>query len=75
MGDEIIARWESRGGANWIELLTDGKYCFYNGNDCGGSCGRMTKDEALAYLTGRIASGEFAPNTAKNPSTYMKRVI
>lgn len=67
-----IARWESRGGAHYVELRKSAYGYSYRGRSCGGSLGAIGSDEeALAVMQARVDSGYFLPDSAKLP---MKRV-
>ncbi len=75
-----IARWEAKGGKQYLELYHDtnaaGPYYSYEGNDCGGTLPRQENDEAaIAYMErpwGRGGAGPVTVLRSDFPST--KRV-
>lgn len=71
--DACVARWESRGGAHWVELW-HGPYDFHyvSGNSCGSVCNpSFPVESAVLVMASRLARGQFLPDKAKLP---MKRV-
>lgn len=68
----VLARWESRGGAHYVELYKFAGGYGYTGNGCGGTLDAVESDEAaVAIMQTRVDSGYFLPDSAKVP---MKRV-
>lgn len=68
----VIARWESRGGAHYVELRKSAGSYGYTGRNCGGQLGAVESDEAaVAIIQARVDSGYFLPDSAKVP---MKRI-
>lgn len=68
----VLARWESRGGAHYVELRKSAGGYGYTGNGCGGSLGAVESDQAaVAIMQARVDSGYFLPDDAKLP---MKRI-
>ncbi len=65
MDRKMIARWESRGGAHWVEVFRDEYGYSYKANGAGGFIG--SSQEALDLLNLRIAKGDFLPDAAKTP--------
>jgi len=69
----VLARWESRGGAHYVELRKSAGGYGYTGCGCGGSLGAVESDQAaVAVIQARVDSGYFLPDNAKLP---MKRVV
>jgi hypothetical protein len=69
----VIARWESRGRAHYVDLEDRNGYYGYTGNGCGGSLAPVATDgEAIAVMQARVDSGYFLPDSAVVP---MKRVV
>lgn len=50
----LVARWESRGGKYWLELLRDAGGWSYKGNGCGGFLGPVTEMQALQRIQREI---------------------
>jgi hypothetical protein len=71
---KVIARWESRGRAHYVELEDRVSYYSYTGNGCGGSLPSpiRTPAQAITYMQAKVDSGYFLPDKAVTP---MKRVI
>ena len=71
---KVIAKWESRGRAHYVDLEDRGTYYSYTGNGCGGSLpGAVVTDaHAVAVVQEKVDSGYFLPDRAVVP---MKRVI
>lgn len=67
-----IARWESRSGKHWVDLLHDGEHASYRSEDCGGFLGRITEAEAIERLTAKVQSGYFQPDANKTPMQQVK---
>lgn len=73
MSADVLARWESRGGAHYVELTRSLAGYGYTGCGCGGCLGAIGSDEAaIAVMQARVDSGYFLPDSAKLP---MKRVL
>jgi len=69
----VVARWESRGGAHWVELQDNAGQYSYVGNGCGGILGPVASVQAAVLnLQARVDSGYFLPDNAKLP---MVRII
>jgi hypothetical protein len=69
-GRILIARWESRGGAHWVDLHEDGSGNFGYSTDGGcGNLGKMTREEAMATMEGKL--GYLTPDKLK---TGLRRV-
>lgn len=71
--DSCVARWESRGGAHWVELW-HGPYDYHyiSGNGCGAVCSpHAPLVAAELVMAAMLARGCFLPDNAKLP---MKRV-
>lgn len=50
--DNLVARWQTRGGKHWLELyrFENGGY-FYRGNGCGGNLSKLESDnDAIEYM-------------------------
>lgn len=62
MEDRLVARYESKGGAHWVDILKrqDGTYR-YRSNSGGGS-GLFMED-----ILRKVKSGLFLPDDAKTP--------
>lgn len=72
MKKKIIARWESRGGAHWVELYRDEYGYGYSANDASGFLGRLATDSHAILLVGdKVDSGYFLPDAARTP---MRRI-
>ena len=68
----VLARWESRGGAHYVELHESAGGYGYTGNSCGGGLGAVESNEAaIAIMQARVDSGYFLPDNAVVP---MKRI-
>lgn len=64
---ELIERWESKGGAHWVEIYDDGDNDYsYKSSSGGGYVGRDLTD-----LYRRIEEGYFQPDKNVTP---MRRV-
>lgn len=58
MDKTLIARWESRGGKDWVELWHDEFGYSYQGNGCRGWFGEgTTLRQAMAFMERETASG------------------
>ena len=69
-GRILIARWESRGGAHWVDLHKDSSGNFgYSTDGGGGHLGKMTQEEAMATMEGKL--GYLTPDKLK---TGLRRV-
>lgn len=69
----LLAKWESRGKAHYVELYQDGISYNFRGNDCGGCLGSIeTVEMAVAIMQRKVESGYFLPDNAILP---MKRVV
>jgi hypothetical protein len=70
----IVARWQSRGGAHWVELHAfDNGGFFYRGNGCGGNMtATLDQSAAVAQIQQRVDAGEFLPDAARVP---MRRTV
>jgi hypothetical protein len=54
----LIARWESRGGKDWVELWHDQYGYSYRGNTCRGWLGESTTPEqAVLFMERETAAG------------------
>jgi hypothetical protein len=72
MRQTIIARWESRSGKHWANLIEHEDGCYtYDSPDAGGCIGVLPRGEAMETMQGKVASGYFLPDNAKTP---MRRV-
>lgn len=72
----MLARWESRGGAHWVELRVSNGCYSYAGRDCGGCLGVLESDEAaVAVIQAKVDSGYFLPDSAKLPMKLVRRVL
>ncbi len=71
--DSCVARWESRGGAHWVELWSGPyDYHYVSGNGCGSICHpNHPVESAVLVMQAMLARGRFLPDDAKLP---MKRV-
>lgn len=72
---EVIARWESKRGKDWIEVYeqTSAFDVSGYGYDCrtgGGWMGHVTRDQALAEIERRLATGCFC-----SQKTPMRKVV
>ncbi len=69
----VLARWESRGRAHYVELRKSSGCYSYTGNGCGDGLGAVESDQAaVAIMQARVDSVHFLPVNAKLP---MKRVL
>jgi hypothetical protein len=71
----VIARWESVGGAHWVEaIVTPDSFRFggYRANNACGSTGTEGIPDTLAAVQKKVDSGYFLPDAAKLP---MRRVL
>ena len=70
----VIARWESRGGAHYVDLVDHHGYYGYTGKGCGGSLPAVvvTDAHAVAVVQAKVDTGYFLPDKAVTP---MKQVI
>jgi hypothetical protein len=58
MDKHLIARWESRGGKDWVELWHDEFGYSYRGNGCRGWFGEgTTLRQAMTFMEREAASG------------------
>ncbi len=70
----VLARWESRGGAHYVDLEERRDYYAYTGSGCGGSLYRsvVTDAQAVAVMQAKVDTGYFLPDKAVVP---MRRVV
>lgn len=55
---EVVARWESRGGKDWVELCHDEHGFSYHGNGCRGWFGEgTTLPQAMTFMEREAAAG------------------
>lgn len=66
-----IARWESKSGKHWVDLLHDGTFAAYTAPNCGGYLGTMTPNAAISAMQQRVDTGYYQPDANKTP---MKKV-
>lgn len=71
MDKQLIARWESKRGKDWVELWHDEYGYSYKGNTCGGSLGNATLAQAMTFMERETAAGMQVFCTQASP---MKRV-
>lgn len=57
MTETLVARWESRGGRDWVELRKDAYGYVYSGNGCSGGLGTATLEQAMEFMEQRTAAG------------------
>jgi hypothetical protein len=79
--ETMIARWESRSGKHYVELfynpefkLADGRIVIdahYRAPHAGGGITATSREDAIAKMEARVASGYFQPDANRTP---MKRV-
>ena len=64
-----VARWESRGGKDWVDLFKGEWGYHYSGRDCGGSLGGcITSDaQAVSAMQERIDQGGYQADANKTP--------
>jgi hypothetical protein len=82
MATDVIARWESRGGKYWVELMYNPAFrlangtvvisAHYQGGGCGGGIAATSEDNAIATMQSRIDAGCFQADANKTP---MRRVL
>lgn len=72
MEKTLVARWESCGGKDWVELWHDQLGYTYDGNGCGGSLGAATLEQAMTFMEQRTAAGMQLFCSQKSA---MKRVV
>ena len=70
MERQVIARWESRRGKDWVELYKDQWGYGYAANGSGGFFGRVSETRALEEMERRIFIGMYASQTKP-----MKKVV
>jgi hypothetical protein len=70
----IIAKWESRSGKHWVQLIKQGSGYSYTSPDAGGSLGsNVTTDaQAIQALADKVLTGYFQPDANTTP---MQRTI
>lgn len=52
----VVARWESSGGKNWLELRKDKTGYSYRGNQSGGNLGDISTGDAMREMMKRVAA-------------------
>ena len=74
VGDDLIARWESRGRKYWADLYAksdpSGRYYSYRSDDGGGVLAAKSRSAAIAEMEKKIAY--LTPDRHKNP---LRRVL
>lgn len=68
----IVARWESRSGKHWVNLVSDQWGYGYESVSCGGWMGQVSYASALASIQGKIDMGYFQPDANKLPMQRVK---
>ncbi len=68
----VIARWESRGGAYCVNLVDYGNFYGYTGKPCRGSLAPVATDsEAVAVMQAKVDSGFFLLDRAVLPMKWI----
>jgi len=63
-----LMRWESKGGAHWVELYSTQGVYYYRSTNGGGTLPRQRNNAAaLALMESRVEAGEFLPDKAVVP--------
>ena len=64
----MTARWESRSGKHWVELVAyeSGGYG-YRSPGMGGCIGNVTEAEAIASIQSKVDAGYFQPDANVTP--------
>lgn len=57
MDKQLIARWKSQRGKDWVELWHDEYGYYYRGNTCWGSLGNATLEQAMTFMNRETATG------------------
>lgn len=72
MQEKVIARWESKSGKYWVEIVRSEAGNLHNRSvwESGSFGAGVTEDEAIAQIEGRLS--DFQPDAHKTP---MRRVI
>jgi len=68
---DVIARWESRGGKDWVELYETNYDFRFRSNGHRGYAGK-TYEDAMAYMRPRVAKDAYLFCSQKSA---MKRVV
>lgn len=68
--ENLIARWESKSGKHWADMLaTTGhpRYFTYTAPGCGGSFGEASLDASLKAMQEKVDDNFFQPDANKTP--------
>lgn len=62
-----LARWQTRGGAHWVELYCDSYGYSYRARGAMGFLGKLDGDDITAIGLMELRLADFAPDKAKTP--------
>lgn len=69
----MIAKWESKSGKHYVNLIKYGEGYGYTSSDGGGYFGNLScNEEAIALMQAKVDNGYFQPDANKTP---MHRVV
>lgn len=72
MEKTLVARWESRGCKDWVELWHDEWGYSYRGNTCGGSFGNAPLPLVMKFMEQETSAGMQVFCSQKSP---MRKVV